>query len=227
MLEWDTFRVGSHVDDTEFSLEDTDEDACTKQFDIGDFSCLYAVMHFRRNTAAYLLKRFIPSTIVVLITFISFWIPTTQAPARISLPITCMLALITQEINSGLSVSYMYALQVWNFVCIIFVFANLLEFAVAYFEHNMAEKRRARKQQQRTQSDLEKCDGEKKPQQKTLSRTRKWFQRVKRHKIVGRPFRTTRRHSILDRISRYVFPLAFAIFVITFSVSVRSTRGAH
>src|SRR5699024_1079925 len=111
---------------------------------VGIFSCLYGEIVFKRNIGNYLIKRFIPSFIIVTMTFIGFWIPTTVSPARTSLPITALLALITQQIQSDLNVSYVYALQVWNIVCIIFVFANLLEFAIALYAMHMSQKRKSK-----------------------------------------------------------------------------------
>ena len=77
-------------------------------------------------------------------TFLGFWIPTTVSPARVSLSVTALLALITQQIQSDLSVSYVYSLQVWNIVCIIFVFANLCEFALALYVMHMSHKRKVK-----------------------------------------------------------------------------------
>ena len=84
-----------------------------------------------RNVGNYLIKRFIPSFLIVIMSFIGFWIPATIAPARISLIITSLLALIAQQIQAELNVSYIYALEVWTIMCIIYVFATLIEFAIA------------------------------------------------------------------------------------------------
>lgn len=125
------FRVGSHVDETEFSIVSYRHAECTKRLDIGYFSCLYGAIVLKRNMGNYLIKRLIPSFIIVSMSMLGFWIPTQVSPTRTILPITALLALITQQIQSNLNVSYVYALQVWNIVCILFVFANLLEYAIA------------------------------------------------------------------------------------------------
>lgn len=83
---------------------------------LGIFSCLYGEITLKRNIGNYLIKRFIPSMVIVLMSFCGFWIPTTVSPARTSIPITALLALITQQIQSDLNVSYVYALQIWNIV---------------------------------------------------------------------------------------------------------------
>lgn len=115
--------------------------------DIGSYSCLYGEVTFRRNTGSYIIKRFVPSCIIVLMTFLGFWIPTTISPARVSLSVTALLALVTQQIQSDLSVSYVYSLQIWNAVAIFYVFANLCQYALALFVYHMAQKCK-RKQRQ-------------------------------------------------------------------------------
>lgn len=40
-------------------------------------------------------------------------------------------ALVTQQYQSSLTVSYVYALSVWMMICIIFVFCGLIEYAIA------------------------------------------------------------------------------------------------
>ncbi len=85
----------------------------------------------KRNIGNYLIKRFVPSFLIVIMTFIGFWIPTSIPPARVALIITSLLSLIAQQIQAELNVSYVYALEVWTIMCIIFVFATLIEYAVA------------------------------------------------------------------------------------------------
>ena len=92
---------------------------------------MYAVIEMRRNVGTYLIKRFVPSFLIVIMSFIGFWIPAHITPARISLIVTSLLALIAQQIQAELHVAYIYALEVWTIMCIIYVFATLIEFALA------------------------------------------------------------------------------------------------
>ncbi|CAG2104588.1 unnamed protein product, partial [Medioppia subpectinata] len=121
-LNWHSFRIGSHVDQPEFGIKEGNK---------GVHSCLYVMLHLERNIGNYLIKRFIPSFLIVIMSFIGFWIPANIAPARISLIITSLLALIAQQIQAELNVSYIYALEVWTIMCITYVFATLIEFSVA------------------------------------------------------------------------------------------------
>ncbi|KAI2807962.1 hypothetical protein BLOT_005903 [Blomia tropicalis] len=208
VLDWHTFRIGSHVDVTEFVVVSVDKQTCTKRLDIGYYSCLYGEIVFKRNMGNYLIKRFIPSFIIVVMSFLGFWIPTNISPTRTILPITALLALITQQIQANLNVSYVYALQIWNIVCIVFVFANLLEYAIALYVMHMAHKRRSQKSTnaiENNQTEKEKTDEH--------HQSRLW-------KFVTNHFRTTSRSSAVDKISRYLFPLSYGMFIIIFTIYV-------
>lgn len=193
----------------------------------GAFSCLYGEIGFKRNIGNYMIKRFIPSFIIVVITFIGFWIPTT--PARASIPITALLALITQQIQSDLSVSYVYALQVWNIMCIIFVFANLLEFSIALYDMHMDDKEKVKRlnsivplengsvENNNVIVEMNIDDSEE-ARKKSLSASERYWCRLCTR--MRQHFKTTSRHSRIDMISRYLFPVAFLLFVFIFSIWV-------
>jgi len=158
-------------------------------------------------------------------TFMGFWIPTTVSPARTSLSITALLALITQQIQSDLNVSYVYALQVWNIVCIMFVFAGLLEFAIALYVMHMNQKKKANRKKSQLGRTISIPIPEKGSNSEPISVSdrevsdytrywRRWKERLRRH------FQTTNRHSSVDYISRYLFPAAFLIFLTVFAICV-------
>ncbi|PRD23501.1 UNVERIFIED_CONTAM: glc-1 [Trichonephila clavipes] len=62
--------------------------------------------------------------------FITFWIPAEAYPARVTLSVTSLLTIVTQQYQSAMpSVSYVVALNIWMLSCIGFVFCSLLEYA--------------------------------------------------------------------------------------------------
>lgn len=236
-LVWKDFRIGSRVDTTEFEIVNTSRsENCTKDYeDIWmSLSCLYASIVFRRNIGNYLIRRFIPSFMIVILNFLGFWIPTTVSPARVSLSVTALLALITQQIQSELNVSYVYSLQVWNTVCIIFVFASLCEFALALFNLHMVQKRKAKvfKRMYSTSplSPIPKAakpaDSENPffPPQNSSPNSRFW-RRFKSK--LAKHFQTTTRHSSVDYAARYLFPITYLIFVAFFAIhSTNESRNS-
>jgi len=63
----------------------------------GSFPCLRAYLHLERRLRAYILSTFLPSLLVVLLSWVSFWIDLESVPARISLGILTMLTITTQS----------------------------------------------------------------------------------------------------------------------------------
>lgn len=75
---------------------------------------------------------FIPGILIVILSWISFWIHVDAVPARVSLGVICVLTMTTQSsgIRSSLPVvSYIKAIDIWMAVGLLFVFAALLEYA--------------------------------------------------------------------------------------------------
>ena len=77
---------------------------------------------------------YIPSALVVVLSWISFWLNVNAVPGRISLGVLTVLTMTTQSsaVNASLPhVSYTKAIDLWMSTCLIFVFLALIEFAVA------------------------------------------------------------------------------------------------
>lgn len=109
--------------------------SCEKTTSFGpnnEFACLQAKLFFRRNLGYYLAQIFVPSILIVILSWISFWIHVDAVPARISLGVLCVLTMTTQSSgirNSLPRVSYIKAIDVWMSMGLVFVFAALLEYA--------------------------------------------------------------------------------------------------
>ncbi|CAF3839694.1 unnamed protein product [Rotaria magnacalcarata] len=99
----------------------------------GSFTCLLVVLHLKRLFGYYLVQVYIPSMLIVILSFVSFWIDHKSVPARISVGLLTVLTVTTQSsgIRSQLPrVSYIKAIDVWMSACLVFVFAGLLEYAL-------------------------------------------------------------------------------------------------
>lgn len=102
-------------------------------FSENSFTCIVANIHLQRRVEFFLLQVFIPSTMIVFISWVSFWLPINAVPARIALGSTTVLIMITQRQSTAISlppVSYIKAIDVWTVTCLVFVFAALLEYAI-------------------------------------------------------------------------------------------------
>lgn len=106
---------------------------CTIEYSTGNFTCLAVVFNLKRRLGYHLFHTYIPSALIVVMSWISFWIKPEAIPARVTLGVTSLLTLATQNTQSQQSlppVSYVKAIDVWMSSCSVFVFLSLMEFAV-------------------------------------------------------------------------------------------------
>jgi len=104
--------------------------ACSRT---GAFPCLEIRFILRRDVGYFIIQFSLPSMLVVIRSWVSFWINVDASPARVSIGLLTVLTTTTQStgINAQLPrVSYVKAIDVWMSVCLVFVFAALLEYAL-------------------------------------------------------------------------------------------------
>ncbi|XP_077869866.1 glycine receptor subunit alpha-1-like [Saccoglossus kowalevskii] len=97
--------------------------------------CRYSL---HRELIFYIMEHYVPSMLLVILSWISFWLSVDATPARASLGITTVLTLTTLSSGARVElpkVSYTKAIDVWMLVCSFYVFAALLEFAIASYYH--------------------------------------------------------------------------------------------
>ncbi|XP_076063513.1 glycine receptor subunit alpha-2-like [Oratosquilla oratoria] len=106
---------------------------CTQVYSTGNFTCLEVVFTFKRRLGYYLFHTYIPTCLIVIMSWISFWIKPEAVPARVTLGVTSLLTLSTQHANSQKSlppVSYIKAIDMFMSSCTVFVFLSLMEYAL-------------------------------------------------------------------------------------------------
>ncbi|KAM8843312.1 glycine receptor subunit alpha-3 isoform 3-T3 [Synchiropus picturatus] len=113
-----------------------DVQTCIMQLESWKFTCIEVRFHLERQMGYYLIQMYIPSLLIVILSWVSFWINMDAAPARVALGITTVLTMTTQSSGSRTSlpkVSYVKAIDIWMAVCLLFVFSALLEYAAVNF----------------------------------------------------------------------------------------------
>ncbi|KAF0762839.1 Uncharacterized protein FWK35_00008807 [Aphis craccivora] len=170
---------------------------------------------------------------LVIVSWVSFWLDQSAVPARVSLGVTTLLTMATQTsgINASLPpVSYTKAIDVWTGVCLTFVFGALLEFALVNYasrsdthRDDMSKKRDLERTVSMDVGDYE--DGPNSFNMKPLMRPELMMSRDKMSQIIHQtppmeknscwkswmskfPTRSKR----IDVISRILFPMVFAMF---------------
>ncbi|XP_063592605.1 glutamate-gated chloride channel-like [Penaeus indicus] len=109
---------------------------CNSKTNTGEYSCLQVNLIFKREFSYYLIQYYIPCCMLVIVSWVSFWLDQYAVPARVALGVTTLLTMSTQTagINQSLPpVSYTKAIDVWTGVCLTFVFGALLEFALVNY----------------------------------------------------------------------------------------------
>ena len=97
-----------------------------------NYTCIRISMKLNRSYGYYLVQIYIPSILIVVLSWVSFWLNIDAIPARISLGLLTILTMTTQSSGARASlprVSYVKAIDVWMAMCLMFVFLALIEFA--------------------------------------------------------------------------------------------------
>lgn len=112
--------------------------------------------HYTRLSLSFLLERhigyfifqtYLPSILIVMLSWVSFWINHEATSARVALGITTVLTMttISTGVRSSLPrISYVKAIDIYLVTCFVFVFAALLEYAAVNYSHwsDRAKKRK-------------------------------------------------------------------------------------
>ncbi|KAK2170316.1 hypothetical protein LSH36_3g10049 [Paralvinella palmiformis] len=130
----------------QFMLEDTILYNCSQIYTSGSFPCLEIQFVLRREVGFHVLQIYIPTMLIVALSWVAFWIDIEATLARVFVGLLTVMAITTQSTNANSSlpkVSYVKAIDIWFLLCLMFVFAGLLEFVVA----NMLNRKQGKSKQ--------------------------------------------------------------------------------
>uniref|UniRef100_A0A3Q0RCK5 GABA(C) receptor n=1 Tax=Amphilophus citrinellus TaxID=61819 RepID=A0A3Q0RCK5_AMPCI len=117
----------------------------------GWYNRLYINFTLRRHIFFFLLQTYFPATLMVMLSWVSFWIDRRAVPARVSLGITTVLTMSTiiTGVNASMPrVSYIKAVDIYLWVSFVFVFLSVLEYAAVNYLSTVQD-RRERKMRER------------------------------------------------------------------------------
>ncbi|CAN7937799.1 unnamed protein product [Ixodes hexagonus] len=110
----------------------------------GNYSCLRVLLVFTRDKSFYISTVFVPGIVLVTSSFISFWLDINAVPARVMIGVTTMLnfCTTTNSFRSNLPVvSNLTAMNLWDGVCMFFIYASMLEFIIVnYLYRNLGRR---------------------------------------------------------------------------------------
>ncbi|CAG01753.1 unnamed protein product, partial [Tetraodon nigroviridis] len=113
----------------------------------GRFPRLSLCFQLRRNRGVYIIQSYMPSILLVAMSWVSFWISQSAVPARVTLGITTVLTMTTLMVSARSSLpraSAIKALDVYFWICYVFVFAALIEYAFAHYNADYRLKEKAK-----------------------------------------------------------------------------------
>ncbi|CAM1306346.1 ort (predicted) [Pycnogonum litorale] len=227
VFQWqsvDPLVVDQGIELPQLSLVKTTLADCTQMYSTGNFTCLEVIFKLKRRLGYYMFQTYFPTCMIVIMSWVSFWIKPEAVPARITLGVTSLLTMSTQHAKSQASlppVSYIKAIDIFMSACIVFVFLSLMEYALVNNLLGDSQREPTYDKKSLINGSIRRgqiVDLSQKEASLLKSRKAKFDERVmtdserRRHRAI-----------IVDKFSRIFFPLSFVvlnlIYWIVFSIS--------
>lgn len=226
LLEWskekgkDPVSVAKDLRMPQFLIELVEANRCDNKINVGNYSCLVAQFHLKRSISFHLIQNYLPSILIVAVSWVSFWMDIESVPGRISLGVITLLAV--SQLATGTSLpqtSYVKAIDIWMGTCTAFVFAALVEFT--FVNHTWRTKGRLpgipTGLETRDYVNMSQSNGNG-DQNKNLLNLEEGNSnlenRISRLLVVSQRWRRTA--LAVDEMSRFLFPLGFLVFNLSY-----------
>ncbi|CAH1257289.1 GABRB1 [Branchiostoma lanceolatum] len=102
----------------------------------GQHSNVRFCFKLHRQAFYFIFQTYLPATLLVVLSWVSFWINSEAVPARVALGITTVLTMTTLISGARATmpkISYIKAIDVYLITCFLFTFAALVEYAAVNF----------------------------------------------------------------------------------------------
>ncbi|DAA28697.1 gamma-aminobutyric acid receptor subunit beta-1 [Bos indicus] len=116
----------------QFSIVDYKMVSKKVEFTTGAYPRLSLSFRLKRNIGYFILQTYMPSTLITILSWVSFWINYDASAARVALGITTVLTMttISTHLRETLpKIPYVKAIDIYLMGCFVFVFLALLEYA--------------------------------------------------------------------------------------------------
>ncbi|GFQ65729.1 glycine receptor subunit alpha-2 [Trichonephila clavata] len=183
----------------------------------GQFSCLHILLVFTRDKNYYFSSVFVPGIILVTSAFISFWLDKNVVPARVMIGVTTMLSFCTTTNNFRSSlpvVSNLTALNLWDGVCMFFIYSSLLEFVIVNY---LYRKPATSESESFLCCKCKKVNDERGEKEEEAAETSR-FAWIRPSNCNPRNLSPKELSFKIENIAKIVFPTLFAVFVIFYFI---------
>ncbi|XP_058517256.1 gamma-aminobutyric acid receptor subunit rho-3 [Ochotona princeps] len=153
MLYWKhgnkSLNTEDHISLSQFFIEEFSASSGLAFYSsTGWYYRLFINFMLRRHIFFFVLQTYFPAMLMVMLSWVSFWIDRRAVPARVSLGITTVLTMST--IMTGVSasmpqVSYIKAVDVYLWVSSLFVFLSVIEYAAVNYLTTVEERKQFKK----------------------------------------------------------------------------------
>lgn len=182
---------------------------CDKEYVGISYTCLKMDITLERNYGYHIIQIYIPSFLIVFLSWVSFWLNVDAIPARISLGLLTVLTMTTQSSGARASlpkVSYVKAIDVWMAMCLLFVFGALIEFAYVNVLARVERRRQA------SMSDIRNM----KPADANGDQAQAGWDKVPKYRLFLKSVTDREKARVVDKVSRFAFPAVFVVFNIIY-----------
>ncbi|EMP25071.1 Gamma-aminobutyric acid receptor subunit beta-1, partial [Chelonia mydas] len=122
----------NNIELPQFSIVDYKMVSKKVEFTTGAYPRLSLSFRLKRNIGYFILQTYMPSTLITILSWVSFWINYDASAARVALGITTVLTMttISTHLRETLpKIPYVKAIDIYLMGCFVFVFLALLEYA--------------------------------------------------------------------------------------------------
>ena len=108
------------------------------------YEVLVITLFFERHLVSHLFATFLPTALLVLITFSTFWYKTDSTSDRLGIAINCLLTLVTYFIDSRSrlpSSEKINSMDIWNVTCVLFVTMQVMQAVTIDFVYEKSKQK--------------------------------------------------------------------------------------
>lgn len=120
----------------QYSLVNLSLSKTFNKYVVGNWSGIKATFTFERMASYFFIHVYGPCALIVIISWVSFLLPRSSPPARVTLGVTSVLTVVTilNMLNNSMpKVNYVKTIDKYLIGCFLFVFATLAEYSLVLF----------------------------------------------------------------------------------------------
>ncbi|XP_041463963.1 gamma-aminobutyric acid receptor subunit beta-2-like isoform X1 [Lytechinus variegatus] len=144
IVKMQNFSTGAHSSPHVERYDEVERNPRTRR---SSYPRLALTFRIKRNVGFFFLQTYLPSILLVMLSWVSFWINHEATSARVSLGITTVLTMttISTAVRQSLPrISYVKSIDIYVITCYSFVFAALVEYAIVNFHYWSEQKKKVK-----------------------------------------------------------------------------------